>query len=92
MRLPYQFNEKYDPKDQDWGFTAPQVISHLTFYKKKPYSVFSERRPIEEQIEFLANALGGLAEALISKGRLTPQEFLDALDDETYEVRQRNQK
>lgn len=92
MRRPYQFNEKTDSKDQNWGYTAPQVIRSLAFLKQIPYSCVSSPRPIEEQIEFLANAIGGIAEVLISKGRMTPQEFLEAIDDDTYEVRQSKQR
>jgi len=93
MRKPYQFNEKTDPKDKEWGRDAPSMLWEFVHYKKHPYAGYSENRGIEEQINVLAKAIGGLAEVLISKGRMSPKEFIDAIEaDDTFEVRESKQR
>lgn len=88
MRLPYRFNEIGDPQDNAWGRDAASMTWEFVHYKREPYSAFSTHRNIEEQIEILSKAIGGLAEVLISKGRMSPQEFLKALDaEDSFEVR-----
>lgn len=90
MRVPYQFNEKYKNDKSDWGYDAAQVTYDTIHYKKPHYSMFDEKRGIEEQIEKISSSIGGLAEVLISKGLLSPQEFLVAIGaDEKYEVREK---
>lgn len=89
MRKPYQFNEKTDPKDKEWGRDAPSMLWEFVHYKSVPYRKFSESRGIEDQIDIMTRAIGGLAEVLISKGRMSPQEFLEAIDAaDTFEVRE----
>lgn len=88
MRQPYRFNEISDPKDQNWGLNATETLGYFVKSKKVPYNTFHQTRSIEEQIEVLTQAVGGLAEILISKGRMSPQEFIEAIDAKgIFEVR-----
>lgn len=92
MRRSYQFNEKSDPKGKEWGRDAPSLLWEFVHYKTIPYQGYSTSRGIEEQISILTKAIGGLAEVLISKGRMSPQEFINAIEaDDTFEVRENKQ-
>lgn len=93
MRLPYQFNEISDPKDAQWGMNTSEMLSRFVHTKTPHYSTFSEARDIEGQIEILVGAIGGLAEVLISKGRMSPKEFIAAIEaEDVFEVRENRQR
>lgn len=89
MRLPYQFNDKSDPEDYRYGYTAETLLSDHVNNDRRGYG-YSNRKGIEEQISTITEAIGGLADLLISKGVFSPQDFLAAINAENiYEVRER---
>lgn len=90
MRYPYQFNEKTDPIDFKWGMSAESMLRDYIFTNKSNY--WNEGRGIEGRVEMLTEALGGLADLLIMKGILSPQDFIDAIGASSiYEVRESKQ-
>lgn len=89
MRATYQFNES-DERTNAWGRDTYEVIIQNIRSKNSRYSIFSESRPIEDQIETIAGNIGGLCHLLISKGLITPEEFLVAIGvEDRYEAREK---
>lgn len=89
MRLPYQFNEKTDPKDTRWGMNAERLVADYTTWDRNNH--YADSLGVERRIDRLTEAMGGLADLLISKGVLSPQDFLEAIGaDSVYEVRPNN--
>lgn len=76
MRTTYQFNERGD-KEGKWGMDATGMLSSHVSYDSGNY--FEKTRGIEDKTSELVAAVGGFAELLISKGVITPQEFLNAI-------------
>ena len=77
MRRTYQYNEKSDKKGA-YGYDASQLVGYAIRNNNSRY--FSERRSIEEQIDKTAEIVGNLCDILVSKGLMTHEEFLKALD------------
>lgn len=89
MKLPYGFNRKYDPLDYEWKMSAEETIADFVTYDKESSYRFLERRGIEAQVSKLVEVIGGLSDTLISKGLMTPEQFLEAIGaDRIYEVRE----
>ena len=87
MKLPYQFNDKTDPEDAKWSYSAETLIQDYVRNDKRDY--YSKSRGIESQIVTLSAAFGGLADLLLSKGLISPQDFLEAIGAHyDYEVRE----
>lgn len=90
MKKTYQFIEKNYDNAYDYGTDAPTVISLVVCNKIDKRFPFSDARSIEERIEKLSEIIGGISELLISKGLMTPQEFLVAIGaKDVYEVTDR---
>lgn len=87
MRYPYQFNDKTDPEDYKWGMSAESMLQDFVFTNKNNY--WNEGRGIEDRVKTLTEAVGGLADLLIMKGILSPQDFINAIGaSSVYEVRE----
>jgi hypothetical protein len=89
MRMSYQFNEKTDAPDDKWGMSAETLLADIVTTNRSQYYNYGNRKGIEEKISSLTEAMGGLADLLISKGLISPDDFLLAIGGSSvYEVRE----
>lgn len=87
MRMPYQFNEKDDPEDATWGMNAEGLLEDFVNYNRSNF--YADPRGIEAKINAITEVVGGLADILIMKGILSPQDLIEAIGSSyIYEVRE----
>jgi hypothetical protein len=92
MRKPYQFNKIGHPENS-WGMDAENLV-----WESIQYQYFTDQRDctnrgIESQIAQISLIIGRLSDKLISKGLLSPQGLLEAVDlNFDFEVRETKDK
>lgn len=77
MHRTYEFLEKYKNGAIGWGRDAKSVLSDHVYTNRK--SLIAETRGIEEKLETLCESVANISDLLISKGLITPDEFLKAI-------------
>lgn len=75
----YRYVEKYNENSKKYPETLDQIIRSHIYSNRYEGGYHHRSRGIEDQVEELSHIVGGLADLLISKGVLTPQEVLVAI-------------
>lgn len=87
MRHTYAFVEKHGSYKYDQS-TQTVLTDHINTNRDRYFEV---NRGIEEQSEIMAETVANLLDLLISKGLVTPKEFLQILGlEDVFDIKQTN--